>query len=519
MKLNKHVEFLKIVVVVLILFFVNVNYGETPDQTHQKFQIIFEIKNDKNSPFYIDFANFPKKREALPIGIFDSGTGGLTVLSSILTLDKFNNKTLASGEDGIPDFCPEYFVYLGDKANMPYGRYDAEGKSDFLRELIIKDVQFLLGRKYDDSPTNTQIKTDKKPVKAIAIACNTATAFGLDLIKKSLELWELDVKVFGIIDAGSEAAVELLAGRSKGHTIGVLATEGTCATNGYPKSIKKYFSSVFQHNDIAVIQQAGFGLAAAIDGDMNYINPGADKVRGKEKYYGPGLDHPTYPIDMSRWKEYNFNTGNGLLTRKDANGKLVEIELNLVSNYIKYHVTQMVVEMANRYPNRRLDCVILGCTHYPFFEKEIRDHFIYLKHLNDTYDRIIPENLTLVDPAFSLAIELYEYLSQNHLIGSGSKKNSEFYISVPNPHLAENQINEAGEFPYSYKYGRSINTGHHFVKRVPFSTKWIKKDVLMRIKTKMPDIYKMIFNPRPGDRISPIDKNTINKKVKKEDNS
>ena len=498
MKLKKHVEFLKIVCVVFILFFVNVNYGEKPGQTHQKFQIISEIKNNKNSPFYIDFANFPKKREALPIGIFDSGTGGLTVLSSILTLDKFNNKTFESGEDGIPDFCSEYFVYLGDKANMPYGRYDSEGKSDFLRELIIKDVQFLLGRTYDDSPTDTRKKNDKQPVKAIAIACNTATAFGLDLIKKSLEFWELDMKVFGIIDAGSEAAVKSLTGRTKGQTIGVLATEGTCATNGYPKSIKKYFSSLFHHNDIAVIQQAGFGLAAAVDGDMNYIAPGVDKVRGKETYFGPGLDHPGYPIDMSRWKEYNFTTGSELLVRRDANGNLVEIELNSVPNYIKYHVTQLVVKMTKKYPHRKLESVILGCTHYPFFKKEIRDHFIYLKHLNAAYDRIIPENITLVDPAFSLAIELYEYLSQNHLIASTGKKSSQFYISVPNPHLTENQVNEAGEFPYSYKYGRSINTGLQFVKRVPFSTKWIKKDVLIRIKTKMPDIYKMIFSSQQG---------------------
>lgn len=501
MKQKKIASFIKIVCGVFILFLVNC--GEKPGQKPVKFRIISEIKLDKSSPFYIDFASFPQKRKALPIGVFDSGTGGLTVLSSILTLDKFNNKTHESGADGIPDFSPEYFVYLGDKANMPYGRYDSEGKSDFLRELIIKDVQFLLGRKYYDSPFDTRIKTDKKPVKAIVIACNTATAFGLDLIKKSLEEWESDMKVLGIIDAGSEAAVESLlgSGTAEGETIGVFATEGTCATNGYPKSIKKYFLSLFQHKNIGIVQQAGFGLAAAIDGDINYIDPNADKVRGKEKYYGPGLDHPKYPIDVGRWEEYNFNSGNELLVRKDSNGNIVKIELNSAANYIKYHVTQMVVKMANKYPNRRLESVILGCTHYPFFEKEIMDHFIYLKHLNDTYDRIIPENLTLIDPALSLAIELYEYLSQNHLIGSGGNKKSEFYISVPNPYLAENQVNEAGEFPFSYKYGRSINSGFQFVKRVSFSSKWIKEDVLKRIEAKMPNIYKMIFSPQQGQML------------------
>ncbi len=113
MKIKKFAALIKIVCGVLILFLVNC--GEKPGQKPVKFQIISEIKLDKSSPFYIDFASFPQKRKALPIGVFDSGTGGLTVLSSILTLDKFNNKTFESGADGIPDFSPEYFVYLGDK--------------------------------------------------------------------------------------------------------------------------------------------------------------------------------------------------------------------------------------------------------------------------------------------------------------------------------------------------------------------------------------------------------------------
>jgi hypothetical protein len=174
----------------------------------------------------------------------------------------------------------------------------------------------------------------------------------------------------------------------------------------------------------------------------------------------------------------------------------VEIELNSIANYIKYHVTHLVVTMLNQYPDRRLESVILGCTHYPFFEKEIREHFTYLKQLNEKYNGIIPETMTLIDPAFSLAVALYRYLTQNQMVGSKGNENSRFYISVPNPLLEENQINENGEFPYAYKYGRSINTGRQFVKRVPFSDRWIKEDVLRRIKSKMPGIYKMIFKAK-----------------------
>lgn len=497
MKKIKHEKHLKVIGAFSLLIFL-INCGKVSDKPTKpidKFQIISDIKSNQNSPFYIDFEKYPGERKALPIGVFDSGTGGLTVLNSILTLDSFNNQTNDTGGDGIPDFISERFVYLGDKANMPYGRYDSEGKADFLKELIIKDVQFLLGRKYYQLPTDSLAKTGKDPAKAIVIACNTATAFGYDLIGEAMKKWGLDVEVIGIIDAGAESAAAVLPGNGEGQIIAVMATQGTCASNGYPQAVKKEFTKRFQRNDIGVIQQAGFGLAAAIDGDINYIDPKADTVRGEQIYQGPGLNHPLYPIDTALWKEYKFETGNNLLIGKDRDGEIVEVELNSVVNYIKYHVTHLVINISKTYPDRKLGAVILGCTHYPFFEKEIRDHFIYLKHLNEKYDQIIPENAVLVDPAEALAVELYNHLKQNKLLCANcSNKDSGFYISVPNPFLADNQVDDIGEFPFTYKYGRSINKGLEFVKRVPFSRQWIKEEVLNRIQSKMPDVYKIIFH-------------------------
>ena len=80
----------------------------------------------------------------LPIGVFDSGTGGLTVLEAMLQLDAYNNTTGLPGADGKPDFNSEFFEYLADQANMPYGNYAAEKKTDLLKEHIIKNMQFLL---------------------------------------------------------------------------------------------------------------------------------------------------------------------------------------------------------------------------------------------------------------------------------------------------------------------------------------------------------------------------------------
>ena len=143
-----------------------------------------------------------------PIGVFDSGLGGLTVLERLLDVDQINNATGLYGPDGVPDLAREHFVYLGDQANMPYGDYSAEGKSDYLRELILKDAKFLLGTSYyrnagEDVPSGT-----KKRVKIIVIACNTATAWGLDDVRRYLASIGDGTKVVGVIEAGVRATLD-----------------------------------------------------------------------------------------------------------------------------------------------------------------------------------------------------------------------------------------------------------------------------------------------------------------------
>jgi glutamate racemase len=488
------------IITVCLFFFTSCGKSQTqtpPEQEENKFQLVDQVKTDKTNPFYIDAAAYPPAgspaRQVLPVGVFDSGTGGLTVLDSILKMDRFNNKTHEPGSDGIPDFDTERFVYLGDSANMPYGRYDGEGKSNFLRELIIKDTAFLLGRRYYGSPGDKEAGKDKDPAKAVVIACNTATAFGLDTVRNAVGQWGTGTRVLGIIDAGARTAVSTLPGGGKEQIIGIMATEGTCASGGYPGSVKKEFAKRFPGEQIALVQQPGFGLAAAIDGDIDYIDPNAQTIRDKSAYKGPGISHPRYPVDVSLWDAYRFDTGNALLVSKDKTGHIVEVQLNSVNNYIKYHVTHLVANAAKHHPQRRLGAVILGCTHYPFFEKELKEHFVHLKALNDIYNKIIPDKLTLVDPSRSLAKELYLHLKDSGLLYPGGKdrKPNGFYISVPNTLLKDNRVSETGEFLYAFKYGRSINSGLQFVKRVPFSAKWIKKEVLDRIKAKMPDIYNM----------------------------
>ena len=142
--LKKYNRIFGIATLLLVVFASDCKRSNYP--VSEKFKIVSEAETNKDSPFFIDIKNYPSKRNSLPVGIFDSGTGGLSVLNTILEQNKFNNITHEQGTDSLHDFEAERFIYLADEANMPYGKYFAEGKADFLRELIIKDVRFLLDK-------------------------------------------------------------------------------------------------------------------------------------------------------------------------------------------------------------------------------------------------------------------------------------------------------------------------------------------------------------------------------------
>ncbi|MFC2117944.1 glutamate racemase [Bacteroidota bacterium] len=492
--MTKPYPFIRYTVVFFMIIFVSCD--QLSKNNSNKFQIISEIENNKESPFYIDFKKYPGNKKTLPIGVFDSGTGGLTVLNSILELDKYNNVTYKAGSDGVPDFNTEKFIYLADEANMPYGKYSSEGKTELLQEHVIKDVGFLLGNKYYINPTDKIAKTDKEVVKAIVIACNTATAFGLEVIDEAIKQWGVDIEVIGIIEAGSKSTVEKM-NQSDGlnSVVGVLATEGTCTSNGYLLSVKKNFKEKFGDN-IEVIQQAGVGLAAAIDGDLNYVDPELTEISKERIYHGPSMNNQYYPVHLALMKEYNFDAGNALIVERNDEDNIVDMQLNSIGNYIKYCVTQLVVQSFEKCPDRVLNSVILGCTHYPFFEKDILDHLLYLKNLDEKYNKIIDKEIILIDPAEALAMQLFRYLSAEKIIGSENNKNSKFFISVPNPLLEENEIDKSGEFTFQYKYGREPNSMLQYVKRLPFSDGLIDKKIYQRIEINLPYTYYLIRNQK-----------------------
>lgn len=134
---------------------------------------------------------------SLPIGIFDSGVGGLTVMRELRRL--------------LP---AEHLVYLGDTARVPYGNKSHATVERYARE----DVEFLLGQK----------------VKMIVIACNTASAIAAPDLRARFP----QVPILGMIGPGSRAAMAA----SKNSRIGVIATAATIGSRAYETRILETFA-------------------------------------------------------------------------------------------------------------------------------------------------------------------------------------------------------------------------------------------------------------------------------------
>ncbi|MDR2888512.1 MAG: glutamate racemase [Lachnospiraceae bacterium] len=238
-----------------------------------------------------------------PIGVFDSGVGGLTVVKEIMRQ--------------IPN---ERIVYFGDTARVPYG---TKSKATITRysEQIVRFLQ-------------------KSQVKAIVVACNTASAIALEELEGKVKL-----PMIGVVKPGAKVAV----GATQNGRIGIIGTEATVSSGIYTKYIEQ-----FSHN-IKVIGKACPLLVPLVEEGL--------------------LQDPVTDEIAKRYLD-----------------ELIDIDI---------------------------DTLILGCTHYPL--------------IHTTIQRIVGENVNLVNPAYETARELKEMLKQGGLIsnneaGLGSDR-YRFYVS------------------------------------------------------------------------------------------
>lgn len=242
--------------------------------------------------------------DSRPIGIFDSGIGGLTVAKAI--------------GDLLPS---EQLIYFGDTAHFPYG--DKEKKS--LQTYCQRIVQFLL----------------EKDCKAIVIACNTASAA---CYSQLLKLVPKNIPIINVIDPVAHYIVETFTQK----TIGVIATKGTISSRVYPKSIKSL------NGDIKVHSSATPLLAPMIE-------------------------------------EGYFNNN---------------ISSTIIASYLeKTHL-------------KNIDVLVLGCTHYPIIEEEIKS--FYAKRKN---------SVSVINSAKIVALNVQKELGERGLFSAQKTGNHKFFVS------------------------------------------------------------------------------------------
>lgn len=133
-----------------------------------------------------------------PIGVFDSGVGGLTVVKEILAL--------------LPN---ENILYLGDTARVPYGIRSPETVIKY----SVECADFLF----------------KKGIKILVVACNTSSSISLEILKS-----RFPIPVIGVIQPGVRAALKV----TKNNKVGVIGTEATIQSGAYTEVIKTFNPSI-----------------------------------------------------------------------------------------------------------------------------------------------------------------------------------------------------------------------------------------------------------------------------------
>lgn len=234
-----------------------------------------------------------------PIGVFDSGVGGLTVAREIM--------------QQLPE---EEIIYFGDTARVPYGDKSQDTIIGFSRQI----AAFLR----------------TKEVKAIVIACNTATAFALETLQR-----ENDIPVLGVVEPGAKMAAEI----TKNGKIGVIGTLGTINSGIYPEYIHK------NNPDIQVFSKA-------------------------------------CPLFVPLVEE-------GLLHDP--------VMLEIAERYL------------GEFKENDIDSLVMGCTHYPL--------------IHQTLQKVVGENVMLVNPAYETAAALKRVLVEHNLLREGGRPEHQFYVS------------------------------------------------------------------------------------------
>lgn len=170
--------------------------------------------------------------DSRPIGIFDSGVGGLTVFSEVIKV--------LPGEE---------VIYFGDTARVPYGTKSKETITRF----SVENVEFLM----------------KHNVKLVIVACNTASSLGLDFLKRCFR-----VPIIGVIEPGAKNAVD----STRNNKVGVIGTNATISSKAYEKAVKSISSRVSVYSEacplfVPLVEEGWTGRKVTDEIASEYLRP------------------------------------------------------------------------------------------------------------------------------------------------------------------------------------------------------------------------------------------------------
>ena len=247
---------------------------------------------------------------AQPIGLFDSGLGGLTVLSELKRI--------------MPN---ENFIYFGDTARVPYGSKSKETIIDYSRQII----KFLIS----------------KNVKLIIIACGTASSLAFDTVKK-----EFDIPIINVISPTAK--------KIKSKSIGVIATNATIKSKAWSKQIQKYHpeSSITSKACplfVPIVEEGLIDTKISEDAIDLYLNSFK-----KHKIDSLVLGCTHYPILIDKINSY-FNGNINLININNACAKEAYdflkrknmLKTNLSDCYINAYTTDSITDFKK---NAKLFC-------------------------------------------------------------------------------------------------------------------------------------------------------------------
>lgn len=249
-----------------------------------------------------------------PIGIFDSGVGGLTIYKEIHKLLPHEN-----------------IIYLADSKNAPYGE---KSKQEII-DISVKNTEFLLS----------------KGCKIIVVACNTASTNAVQYLRSHYEVPFIRV----------QPAIKPAALNSRSKVVGILATKGTLKSDLLFETSQRFAQGV------EVVEQVGEGLVSLIE-----------------------------------------------------DGQMHSSEMD---NLLKSHINPML--------EKKIDYLVLGCTHYPFLTPQI--------------ESLVGDKVKVLDSGEAIARQTKVILEQENMINDDHRVISRFFYTNKDTYVLQNILDEFDE--------------------------------------------------------------------------